>query len=107
MPGKSYRPDNILGPVTHLDERAFYRSSHTVKQLKLETAAVDSELLANACACAMLRTLCDRRGGDGRFILKQICVRNSKFRSLSGFWRKTDKPIVLARLDFFEVSRRP
>jgi hypothetical protein len=45
MPGNNSPTGQYSHAITHLDERALDRTGHSVEQLKLEAALVDSELL--------------------------------------------------------------
>src|SRR2546421_11310040 len=58
-------------PITHLDERAFHRTGHAVKQLKLETAAVDPKLIGQRLSVRNAANIVrSERGGNDRFVLE-------------------------------------
>ena len=60
---------------------------------------------AIACACAMLRTLCEPNAdGHGRFVLEQNPRERFKIRVALRFLQKDrNRPAVLAALDFFVI----
>ena len=73
MPGSKFADRTIFAhAITHLDERALDRAGHSVEQLKLETALSMPSCSAQACACAMLRTLCEPKAAVTiDFVLEQ------------------------------------